>query len=369
MEKLILAVDDSEDNLMIIKSYLSHVGYKVITASNGQEGLEAVQRELPDIILTDIMMPVMDGFEFTKRLKSSKETADIPIIMITAQKEDESLNKGIDMGADEYIIKPFQLTHLQVRVRSMLRIAEGQKKLKTANQELSNWNQHLEERVEEKTREVEKINFLKKFFSPQLVKSFASDQPEEIMKTHKRNITVVFLDLRGFSKFVNKNNAEEIMAVLNDYHQAIGPVIFEHEATLERFTGDGIMVFLGDPVPRDDHAAQAVKMSVKFMSVLNDLRAKWDSRGHQLHLGIGIATGEAIIGKIGYDKRVDYAAIGSVTNLAARLCAEAPGGYILLARETAKEIEGQVQIVKFGDLDMKGFSELIPTYALHDGGQ
>lgn len=363
-EKLILAVDDSEDNLLIIQSFLAHEGYKVITASNGKEGLETARRERPDIILTDLNMPVMDGFELTKALKASEDTANTPVIMVTAQKETDSLVKGIEIGADEYIIKPFQLTHLKVRVRSMLRISEAQQRLKKANLELQDWNRLLEERVEQKTREVEKNNFLKKFFSPQLIKSFATNQPEEIMKSHRRNITVVFLDLRGFTSFVNQNEPEEVMAVLNEYHQTIGPVIFEHEATLERFTGDGIMVFLGDPIPIDDHAAQAVKMSLKFRSEVKRLRSQWETRGHHLHIGIGVSTGEATLGKIGYDKRVDYAAIGNVTNLAARLCSEAPPGHILICPITLKEIEGQFQTAPFGDLRMKGFPEPIPVYHL-----
>ncbi|MBI5186681.1 MAG: response regulator [Nitrospinae bacterium] len=365
-EKIILAVDDSEDNLLIIQSYLAQEGYIVNTASNGKEGLEAANSHPPDIILTDLNMPVMDGFEFTKALKGSPKTADIPVIMITAAKDTESLVKGIEIGADEYIIKPFQLTHLKVRVRSMLRIRDAQMRLKKANQELFDLNHHLEERVDQKTKELEKVNFLKKFFSPQLIKSFASGEPEEIMKSHRRNITVVFLDLRGFTPFVNKNTAEEVMSVLDEYHQTIGPIIFEHEATLERFTGDGVMVFLGDPVPRQDHAAQAVHMALSFREAVKKLRPVWEKRGHNLHVGIGVATGEATLGRIGYDKRVDYAAIGNVTNLSARLCSEAPGGYILIAPSTLREIGDKFKTEKFSDLTMKGFSEPVQVYHLPD---
>lgn len=365
-KKTILAVDDSQDNLFILQSFLELASYKVITASNGKEGLDVARREIPDIILTDLHMPEMDGVELTRELKALEKTAGIPIIMVTAAKETELLVKAIDAGADEYITKPFELTHLKVRVGSMLRISDYQKKLQSVNRKLSDLNKHLEERVEQKTREVEKNNFLKKFFSPQLIQSFTTQQPEEIMKSHRRNITVVFLDLRGFTKFVSSSDPDTTMSVLNEFHQAIGPVIFEHEATLERFTGDGIMVFLGDPIPREDHAIQAVKMSLKFRKVANELSKKWEAKGHDLRLGIGISTGEATLGKIGYDKRVDYAAIGNVTNLAARLCGEAPPGYILIGPDTLKEIGDSYQTEKFADLQMKGFREPIPVYSLPD---
>jgi adenylate cyclase len=207
---------------------------------------------------------------------------------------------------------------------------------------------------------------LKQFFSPHLVESFSSDQPDKIMKSHRRVVTVVFLDLRGFTDFVNKNSADEVMTVLSEYHQAIGPVVFDYEATLERFTGDGIMAFLGDPIPREDHAAQAVKMSIKLRSVVAELRKEWEDRGHKLSLGIGISTGEATLGKIGYEKRIDYAAIGSVTNLAARLCSEAPPEHILISPSTLKEIGTQFKTSKFGDLTVKGFSEAIPVYNVPD---
>jgi len=364
-KKTILAVDDSEDNLLIMESFLTHEGYRVATASNGKEGLEIARSDAPtDIILTDLNMPEMDGFEFTRALKASKGTVDIPVIMITAQRDTDSLIKGIEIGADEYIIRPFQLMHLKVRVRSMLRISDAQKKLQKVNRELQDLNRHLEERVERKTRELEKVNFLKKFFSPQLIQSFVSKDAEEIMRSHRRNITVVFFDLRGFTAFVNRNTAEEVMNVLAEYHQAIGPAVFEHDATLERFTGDGAMVFLGDPVPVPDHAARAVKMSLEFMQVAKGLKKRWEARGHQIHVGIGIATGEATLGKIGYAKRVDYAAIGSVTNLAARLCGEAPPGHILLAPSTVKEAGAAFKTASFGNLTLKGFPEPVTAYYL-----
>ena len=364
-EKTILAVDDSEDHLLILESFLSREGYRVVTASNGREGLEIARGPSPpDIILTDINMPEMDGFAFTRALKSLEDTADIPVIMITAERDTDSLVRGIEIGADEYLIRPFELTHLKVRVRSMLRISDAQRQLKRVNRELRDLNRHLEERVERKTRELERINFLKKFFSPQLIASFASKDAEEIMRSHRRNITVVFFDLRGFTAFVNRNTPEEVMRVLAEYHRTIGSVVFEHDATLERFTGDGAMVFLGDPVPVPDHAARAVRMSLKFMDRAKNLIENWEERGHRLHVGIGIATGEATLGKIGYAKRVDYAAIGGVTNLAARLCGEAPPGRILLAASTVREAGGAFKTAPFADLTLKGFPEPVTAYYL-----
>ncbi len=178
---------------------------------------------------------------------------------------------SIIKAGKEQIIYSF-VRDITERKRAREELLRTQEKLKETNKELIDLNQHLEVRVDQKTKELGKVNVLKQFFSPQLVESFSSDQPDKIMKSHRRVVTVVFLDLRGFTDFVNKNSADEVMTVLREYHQGIGPVVFDYEATLERFTGDGIMVFLGDPIPREDHAGQAVRMSIKLRSVVNELR-------------------------------------------------------------------------------------------------
>ncbi len=361
----VLIVDDDSASRFVLADSVSEWGYEVKEVSNGEDAIDSVKSDLPDLILLDIMMPGMDGYEVCRILKNNDETNKIPIIFLTAREKIKNKTKGFEMGAVDYITKPFESLEVKARIETHLALKRAREEVEKANRKLSDLNQNLEERVEQKSRELEKINFLKQFFSPQLIQSFTTGQPEEIMKSHRRNITVVFLDLRGFTSFVNRSTAEETMAVLNEYHQAIGPVIFEYEATLERFTGDGIMVFFGDPVPRSDHAVQAAKMSLKCLSVMKELKTLWGERGHQLHgVGIGIATGEAILGKIGYDKRVDYAAIGNVTNLAARLCGEAPPGHILIAPSTLREIESQFIIEEFGNLQMKGFPDTTMVHNL-----
>lgn len=363
----VLIVDDDPTSRFLLVDSVSECGYEVSSVSDGQSALEAIESNPPDLVLLDVMMPGMDGYEVCRRVKDNPKFRDIPILFLTSLDEIQNKTKGFQLGAVDYITKPFEVLEVVARLKTHLALKQVREDLKKANQELSDLNQNLEERVEQKTREIEKINFLKKFFSPQLIESFTTGQPEEIMKSHRRNITVVFLDLRGFTSFVHRNTAEETMAVLSEYHKAIGPVIFDHEATLERFTGDGIMVFIGDPVPRKDHAIQAAKMTLQCRIAMRKLKPQWEKRGHKLHdVGIGIATGEATLGKIGYEKRVDYAAIGNVTNLAARLCGEAPPGHILIAPSTLKELDNQFRTEEFGALQMKGFPGPIMIHHLLD---
>ncbi len=363
----ILIVDDDSTSRLALEELMKAWDHEVCSVPDGESAIKAAESDSPDLILLDIMMPGMDGFEVCRRLKSASGTSDIPILFLTGIDDIRNKTKGFHVGAVDYVTKPFEILEIKARIETHGALKKTREKLKKANRELSDLNQNLEKRVEQKTGEIEQINFLKHFLSPQLIQSFTNGQPEEILKSHRRNITVLFIDLRGFTSFVNRSTAEETMTILNEYHQAIGPIIFEHEATLERFTGDAIMAFIGDPVPTQDHAAQTAKMSLKCRSAMKELNSLWQKRGHQLHdVGIGIATGEATLGTIGYDKRVDYAAIGNVTNLAARLCGAAPPGHILIAPSTLKEIGKQFRTEEFGKLEMKGFPEPILVHHLLD---
>jgi len=211
---------------------------------------------------------------------------------------------------------------------------------------------------------VEQLSRLKRFFSPQLAELIVAGGAEDPLKTHRREVTVVFLDLRGFTMFAEQVEPEEVMSVLRDYHGEMGRLILEHEGTLERFTGDGMMIFFNDPVPVPNPAERALRMALAMRERVQELSKKWRKRGYDLALGIGIAQGYATIGAIGFEGRWDYGAIGTVTNLAARLCGEAKGEQILASLRVVGEVEDMIETEEVGPLTLKGFHKPVPAFSV-----
>jgi class 3 adenylate cyclase/putative methionine-R-sulfoxide reductase with GAF domain len=211
---------------------------------------------------------------------------------------------------------------------------------------------------------VEQLSRLKRFFSPQLAEMILTGGAADPLKTHRREITVVFLDLRGFTSFAEQVEPEEVMGVLREYHADMGKLILEHEGTLERFTGDGMMIFFNDPVPVPNPAERALRMALAMRERVQELSKRWRRRGYDLALGIGIAQGYATIGAIGFEGRWDYGAIGTVTNLAARLCGEAKGEQILVSLRVAGELEELMEAEEVGPLTLKGFQKPVPAFSV-----
>jgi class 3 adenylate cyclase len=233
-------------------------------------------------------------------------------------------------------------------------------------QELAEWNRTLEQRVQQQVAQLERMGRLKRFFSPQLAELIVAGGAADPLQTHRRELTVVFLDLRGFTSFAETADPEEVMGVLREYHAAMGECILAHEGTLERFTGDGMMVFFNDPIPVSDPAERAIRMAFAMRDRVDQLAVKWQKKGYDLALGIGIAQGYATIGAIGFEGRWDYGAIGTVTNLAARLCAEAKPGQILIPQRLLGAVEHLVEAEPVGELNLKGFRRAIPAYNARD---
>jgi class 3 adenylate cyclase len=230
--------------------------------------------------------------------------------------------------------------------------------------ELADWNQKLEQRVAEQVALVDRLGRLKRFFSPQLAELIVAGGADDPLKTHRRDVTVVFLDLRGFTAFAETAEPEEVMGVLREYHAEMGKLILEHEGTLERFAGDGMMIFFNDPVPVQNPGERAVRMALAMRERVSMLIDKWRRLGYELDLGIGIAQGFATIGAIGFEGRWDYGAIGSVTNLAARLCGEAKPGQILISKRVLAMTDEllQIEVEAAGELSLKGFHRPIPAF-------
>ena len=365
----ILIADDQPMNVDILQTRLAVHGYELLTAADGEEALGVARAQLPDLILLDIMMPKMDGLEVCRLLKGDAALPFMPIIMVTAKADTIDIVAGLEAGDDEYLSKPVDQAALVARVKSMLRIKalhdtvqEQADRLEAQALQLADWNRTLEQRVAEQLAELERIGRLKRFFSPQLAELIVSTGEEKLLESHRREVTVVFCDLRGFTAFAETTEPEEVMEVLRDYHTALGELIFRYEGTLERFTGDGLMVFFNDPVPCPDPAARAVRMAVAMRQRVGELTETWRKRGHQLDFGVGIAQGYATLGKIGFEGRFDYAAIGRVTNLAARLCGEATGSQILISQRVYAAVEALAVADQVGELLLKGFVKPVPAY-------
>jgi adenylate cyclase len=361
---LILIVDDNAANVDILRTRLAAHNYDIITAADGEEALASARERLPDLILLDVMMPKLDGIQVCRRLRADPSMPFSPIILVTAKSDPKDVVAALEAGGDEYLTKPVDHASLVARVKSMLRIKALHDQVQEQAAQLQDWNRTLERRVADQITQMERLGRLKRFFSPQLAELILSGDTEDPLKSHRREVTVVFLDLRGFTAFAETSEPEEIMAVLREYHGEMGKVILVHEGTLERFAGDGMMVFFNDPVPVDDPAARAVRMVLAMRERLAELTSKWKKRGFDLGFGAGIAQGYATIGAVGFEGRWDYGAIGTVTNVAARLCGEAKPGQILIAQRVLASVEELVEVDLVGDLMLKGLLRPVATFNL-----
>ncbi len=358
----ILIVDDNPTNVKVLATRLAAEGYEIVTAADGEEGLAAARAQTPDLILLDVMMPKLDGFEVCRRLRADASFPFTPIIMVTAMADSRDVVAGLEAGGDEYLTKPVDHAALAARVRSMLRI----KQLHDAGEALANevkaLNASLERRVAEQVAELERVGRLRRFFSPQLAELIVNGGAEDPLRSHRRDITVVYLDLRGFTAFAEVAEPEEVMSVLREYHQITGALVTASEGTLEHFTGDGMTILFNDPLPIPNPAERALRMALAIRESVGRKAEDWVKRGYELGLGIGIAQGFATIGAIGFEGRLDYSAIGTVTNLAARLCGEAPSHEILISQRVYAGVESIVDVGPQEMLTLKGFRRPVAAY-------
>jgi adenylate cyclase len=355
----VLAVDDQAVNLRLLDAVLSPRGHRVLTASSGADGLALLDTDDIDIVLLDVVMPEMDGYEVCRKIRSNQSTEFLPVVMITASGSEQRLN-ALMAGADDFITKPFDQSELLARVASLARIKRYHDTIRRQAAELAEWNTQLESRVAEQVTELERSNRLRRFLSPQLADLVTGD--ESMLQSHRREIVVLFADIRNFTPFAEASEPEEVMSVLAQYHKAIGALVHEYQGTLERFTGDGIMVFFNDPIPHDDAAERAVQMALRIRDAVKDLSVGWRRRGHDLALGQGIAQGFATLGRIGFEGRFDYAAIGSVTNMSARLCSDAGPWQVLVTDQILAAIEDKAVAEFVGDVQPKGFSRTVRVH-------
>src|SRR3954454_12950860 len=359
----VLVVDDQPPNVRLLEAILAPRGYDVRTASSGEEALTALDADDMDLVLLDIVMPGMDGYEVCREIRERPGTAYLPVVMVTASGDEQKI-KALEAGADDFLTKPVNKNELLARVASLARIKRYQDTIKRQSDELTAWNQELEGRVASQVSEIQRMSRLRRFLAPQLAELIVDSGDESFLESHRREIVVVFCDLRGFTTFAEASEPEEVMGVLEEFHAALGDLIFRFEGTLERFTGDGLMVFFNDPVRCDDGPARAIRMSVAMRTRVRGLAESWARQGHDLALGLGIAQGYATLGRIGFEGRHDYAAIGSVTNLASRRCAAAAPGQILVSERVSSAAGPVVVGQDAGRRELKGFSRAVHAFAI-----
>ena len=367
----ILIVDDTPANLALLSDVLKST-YRTTVAVDGERALRlATSGTPPHLILLDIMMPGMDGYEVCRRLKANPATCNIPVIFVTTMSEEEDETRGLALGGVDYVTKPISAAIVKARIRTHLAVSEHGRemermiaRLEAQAGELSNLNRTLEQRVAEGVHQVERLGRLKRFFSPSVVDLLLSGAAEDPLKSHRREIAAVFVDLRGFTAFTETSDPEDVMNVIGEYHEAMGRLVMDYAGTLEHFAGDGMMIFFNDPVQVDNPAGVAVRMAIAMQQRFAALAHGWHRRGYELAMGIGVAQGYATIGAIGFEGRRDYGVIGNVTNLAARLCAEAAGGQILISQRVEGFVGDFAKVDPIGEISLKGFHRPVMAYAV-----
>jgi adenylate cyclase len=360
-EGRVLVVDDLPQNVRLLEAILTSHGYAVITATSGPQALDRLREEQVDLVLLDIVMPEMTGYEVCRRIRQEAATAFLPVVMVTASGDQEKLS-SIEAGADDFVAKPLSQAELLARVRSLVRVKRYHDTIERQKAELGAWNRELEHRVQAQVRDLERMSRLRRFLSPPIADLVVETGDESFLNSHRAEIVVVFCDLRGFTAFAEIADPEEVMSVLAEYHHTLGEEIFRYRGTLEHFAGDGLMVFFNDPVTCDDPPGQAVRMAIAMRARMRGVAAGWARRDYDLGFGTGIAQGYATLGRVGFEGRYDYAAIGSVTNLASRLCSEAAPWQILVSQRVLAGIEDIVVSRSVGELRLKGFSRPIRAY-------
>jgi adenylate cyclase len=358
----ILIVDDNATNRDILDARLRAHGYSTLQAADGEEALAAARQHLPDLILLDVMMPKLNGIEVCRRLKADTALPFMPIILVTAKSDSNDVVAGLDAGADEYLAKPMDHAALVARVRSMLRVKALHDQVQAQASDLASWNTTLEQRVADQLAEIERVGRLKRFLSPQIADVILSSGGECLLESHRREITVAYCDLRGFTAFAEATEPAAVMTVLREYHAALGAAIKRFEGTLEHFAGDSLLVLFNDPLPCPDPCLRATRMAVEMRDDMAQVARKWQRLGHDLGFGIGIAHGPATLGCIGFEGRLQYSATGTVANLACRLCGEAHNGQILIDSKVRDAVATAIYVEPVGELALRGFRQPVVAF-------
>jgi len=341
----ILVVDDDLRNAELLEAYLTmKANYEVVIARDGVEALERVAEEAPDLILLDVMMPRMDGYEVCAHLKRDQSAQFIPIVMVTALRGTEEHVKALEAGADDFVSKPFDIYELLARVKSLMRI------------------KHLHDELEKKNALL--FNILNRYLA-QEVSSLILDDPDRYLKLggESRNVTVLFADIRGFTKFSETHSPAQVVEFLNAVFAEFVKVVFKWKGTFDKYLGDAVMAFYGAPLSYDDDTWRAIKTAWELREVFDDLmRAREDDELADLGLGVGLHCGEAVVGNIGSERMMDYTVIGDTANVARRLQEVAGRGQILVSEAVRAKLRERLEAIPLPPQRVHGRQEPIVCY-------
>jgi len=349
----ILIVDDNPTNRDILATRLAMHGYDLSQAADGEEALAAVKTLVPDLVLLDVMMPKLNGIDACRLLKNDPTLPFIPVVLVTAKADTKDVVAGLEA------VPTSILPSRSIRGRWWRACAQC---CGAQAADLAKWNQTLEQRVSEQIAEIDRIGRVKRFLPPQIARLVTTAGHENLLESHRRDVAVLFCDLRGFSAFSELAEPEEVIQVMREYHVTLGKFADKYEGTVERFTGDGLLVVFNDPVPCRDPCLRAAQVAIEMRDEVAKLSQKWNRLGHELGFGIGIAYGYATLGTIGYEGRLQYSVTGKVANLAARLCGEAKDGQILIDINVRSAIEAHAEIEFVGELNLRGFTRPMKTF-------
>ncbi len=348
MSPCILVVDDEPDlEALILQKFRHKIQNGTVRFLFAREGVEALAVLKAnggiDLVVADINMPKMDGLSLLQRLQESEEK--VSTIIVSAYGDMANIRTAMNRGAFDFLTKPIDFADLETTIAKTIRHVEI-----------------LREAQQRRAEAERAYSQLRRFLSPQVADLIVSSGTEKQLESHRREITALFCDLRGFTGFSESSDPEDVMALLREYHTAIGKIIHKHGGTLERFAGDGVMVIFNDPVPLPNPALTAVQMALDMRAAVGALLEKWRRLGHQLGFGIGISHGYATLGTIGFEGRFDYAAIGTVSNVASRLCDAAQPGQILISPRVLLAVENAMTVELAGELTLKGISRPIMVH-------
>ncbi|HEY3057908.1 MAG TPA: response regulator [Chloroflexota bacterium] len=333
----ILAVDDNPINLRLLTAILGSDGYEVLLANSGMEALERIALYAPDLVLLDVVMPHIDGYEVCRRVRAEPTTRFLPIIMITAFEEQERLN-ALEAGADDFVHRPIKRAELLTRVRSLVRLKHYQDQIERQAEQLRQMNDSLEQRVADQVEQIERLSRLRRFLAPQVAELVIASREAAVLHSHRREIGVVCCGLAGFSEVAEVAEPEVVLGVLQEMYTVLGEIAHEFEGTVGDFTEAGLLVLFNDPLPTPAPALQAARMALKMRERMRPVASRWRRRGLRLDFRAGIDLGFASLGRIGFAGREDYAAVGRVVRVAARLYERAQADQILASERVSAEI-------------------------------
>ncbi len=353
MSSRILVVDDTPANIQVLSSTLKEKGYQISVATNGRQALEVLARVQPDLILLDVMMPEMDGFESCRRIKASEQWRQIPIIFLTAKTDTADIVQGFELGAVDYVAKPFNAHELLARVNTHLTLDELRRSLAEKNVQLA--------RAHELVRHA-----FGRYVSEEVATSILQSPEGLELGGEERDVTILMSDLRGFTALAARLPPHDVIEFLNLYLEAMVDVISQYEGTIDEIIGDAILVIFGAPVACDDHAAKAVACGLAMQLAMAEVNQRLTAKGAaELEMGIGIHSGRVIVGNIGSLRRTKYAAVGSNVNLAGRIESFTTGGQLLISETTRQKIKSPLRIDGQFQVEPKGAAASIQ---LHEVG-